>query len=238
MSERPALQSGVERFRRTLIRAVLPRLLLRATRASHAVRQGVVRAESALGSRPRVDLYFAFDDPYGVIAVGEMVELTRRHGADLIVYPVVDHGIRSDPDLPLRRAYALKDADRLLRRSGRTLSRKTEIESKDVHFLAAWTEAARARDAAAPFAAAALSELWLAEEGTIDEKRYREIYDSTVHAAPPAPSASLDADLARNAARLRSRGHWETPAVWVAGEWFFAHERASQVGELLTRLGG
>jgi 2-hydroxychromene-2-carboxylate isomerase len=232
------LVTGRAALRERLTRATVPRLVLRAAAASRAAHERVARLRGAFGSRPEIELYLAFDDPYGVIAVQGAAELAARHGAKLTLYPVVDHGIAGDPDLPLRRAYALRDAHRLLARTGKSLARTAPLEPDAARFLAAWTEAARSSGKAVAFALAAATELWLSSDGAVDVGRYRGIYERTVGQRPPEPSASLDALLAHNAARLRSRGHWETPSARIAGEWFFAHERLEQMSELLARLDG
>jgi hypothetical protein len=36
---------------------------------------------------------------------------------------------------------------------------------------------------------------------------------------------------------MRRRKIYDTPSAWVAGRWFFAHERVEQIGEWLDRLG-
>jgi 2-hydroxychromene-2-carboxylate isomerase len=46
-----------------------------------------------------------------------------------------------------------------------------------------------------------------------------------------------DAELAANAKRMRGKGMYDTPAAWVAGEWFFAHERVDSICERLDYLG-
>jgi 2-hydroxychromene-2-carboxylate isomerase len=43
--------------------------------------------------------------------------------------------------------------------------------------------------------------------------------------------------LAANRARQLRKGHWESPAARVQGEWFFAHERIPQIEERLSYLG-
>ena len=33
------------------------------------------------------------------------------------------------------------------------------------------------------------------------------------------------------------RGPYDTPAAWVHGQWFFAHDRSAQIGARLDDLG-
>lgn len=46
-----------------------------------------------------------------------------------------------------------------------------------------------------------------------------------------------DAELAGNAKRMRGKGIYDTPAAWIDGEWFFAHERLDSIGDRLDYLG-
>jgi 2-hydroxychromene-2-carboxylate isomerase len=163
-------------------------------------------------------------------------KLARRHGAQLALYPVAEHGIAGDPDLPLRRAYAITDAARLLRRRGDSLLRTAPLQPTDVAFLAAWAEAARDRGALEAFTTEAMAAVWQSAEPSLEPARFRPLYQRVVGAPPPDALAPLEQRVTRNAARLRSRGHWETPAARIAGEWFFAHEREEQMSELLSEL--
>jgi hypothetical protein len=36
---------------------------------------------------------------------------------------------------------------------------------------------------------------------------------------------------------MARRGPYETPAAWVAGRWYFAHDRAVQICDWLDELG-
>lgn len=224
---------SVGRVRRVLTRAVLPRMALRAFWLRR--RAQVIAAK--LGATPSIELYFAFDDPYGTVAVPGVIELARRHDVELTLVPVVVHGLEGDPDQPLRVAASLIDAARLLRRQGRLLARREPIAPRDVAFLAAWTEAARVRGKEAELATEALAALWERNEPIDATGTLGAIYQRVVGEAPPTERASWDRIVTHNEQELRGRGHWETPAARIAGEWFFAHERIETMGELLTLLG-
>jgi hypothetical protein len=36
---------------------------------------------------------------------------------------------------------------------------------------------------------------------------------------------------------MRRRGPYDTPAAWVHGQWFFAHDRGAQIADRLDALG-
>lgn len=214
-------------------RSVMPQAMLRAFWLRRRVRSA---ATKALGLTPSIELYFAFDDPYTAVALPAVIDLARRHGVALSLYPVGNHGIVGDPDLPLRREASIVDAARLLRRHGRVLRHRPPIEPDAVRFLAAWTESARVSGTEAAFAAAAVASIWESADPLSVTGPLRSVYERVVNAPPPADRGPFDQAVARNEKRLRARGHWETPAARIAGEWFFAHERVEQMNELLTDL--
>lgn len=236
---------GESAARRRLRNRVVPTAVVRAARLQRALAVGTLRAAARLGRRPQVELYLAFDDPYAAVALPGLVHVCALQRAQLRIYPVVDHGLAGDPDAPLRRAHALIDADRLLQRTGQRLARKTALEPEAVRFAARWTEAARLKQRALPFASAAITWLWLELAGEDDraprtsiEAALSELYVRAVGEPAPAAeqAAALDARLAHNARQLRARGHWETPAARIAGQWFFAHERLSTIEALLAEV--
>jgi len=183
--------------------------------------------------RPRVELYFAYDDPYAVLALPGLLKLTRARGLRLYLYPLLERGIADDPAAEQRSRYALVDADRLLQRSGRRLGRSRPLAAADCAFLAAWTQGAAADPAAADFAAAALGRLWLHGDGPVEPDSFARLYRDILGREPAADSSQLEQQLRGNSRRLRARGHWESPAARVGGEWFFAHERLPQIAERL-----
>jgi 2-hydroxychromene-2-carboxylate isomerase len=183
---------------------------------------------------PRVELYFAYDDPYAVLALPGLLALTRARGLPLHLYPLLERGIPGDPAAEQRRHYALVDADRLLQRRGLRLCRRQPLAAADCAFLAAWTQAAAAEPAGAGFAAAALEQLWLHGDGPVEPEAFAPLHRDILRRPPPADSPQLAQALRGNTRRLHARGHWESPAARVGGEWFFAHERLPQIAERLT----
>ena len=184
---------------------------------------------------PRVELYFAFDDPYAAIGLPGLLELTTDRGLDLEVYPLLERGIPDDPAAEKRRLYSVVDAKRLADRSSRRFSRREPLRVSDCAFLAAWTETARGDSAAPLFAAAALDELWLRSDGPVVREPFEELHRRILDRTPPIDEAATRASLTRNAERLRACGHWESPAARIDGEWFFAHERLPQIAARLDQ---
>lgn len=184
--------------------------------------------------KPRVELYFAYDDPYAVLALPGLLALTRARGLPLHLYPLVERGIPGDPAAAQRAAYSIVDAERLLQRDGRHLRRRQPLAAADCAFLAHWTQAAAGDPAIAGFAIAALERLWLQEDGAIAPEGYARLYRDLLGASPAADSTQLEQAVRRNTRRLRARGHWESPAARVNGEWFFAHERLPHIAERLA----
>ncbi len=186
----------------------------------------------------RLELYFAFDDPYVAVALPGLLSLALEHGLPLDLYPLLERGIAGDPAARQRQLYSIVDADRLLLRGGRQLSRRQPLAATDCAFLAAWTEAARRNPEVGSFAAAVVEALWLNSTGPLQRETYAELHRGILHCEPPAETEQLQAALSANSRRLRSRGHWESPALRVDGEWFFAHERLAQIAERLDELLG
>lgn len=180
---------------------------------------------------PRLELYFAYDDPYAAVALPGLLELSRARGLRLHLYPLLERGIEGDPAAGQRALYSLVDADRLLQRDNRRLSRRQPLAAADCAFLASWTQAAAGEPAVAAFAAAALERLWLHEDGVVEPQPYAALHRDILGREPIAASPRA---LHRNTRRLHSRGHWESPAARVNGEWFFAHERLAQIAERLA----
>lgn len=183
---------------------------------------------------PRVELYFAYDDPYAAVALPGLLALTRARGLPLHLYPLLERGIEGDPAAQQRARYSLVDADRLLQRGNRRLARQQPLAAADCAFLAAWTQAATGAPALADFAAAALERLWLHSEGAVEREPYVNLHRDILGREPLAASPQLEQAVRRNTRRLKARGHWESPAARVNGEWFFAHERLPQIAERLA----
>src|SRR5258705_9866309 len=90
----------------------------------------------------RVELYFAFDDPYAVLGLPGLLELTRERGLELEMFPLVDRGIPGDPAADKRRAYSIVHAHRLVAREGCRLERKEPPHPSQRPFLPAWPDLA------------------------------------------------------------------------------------------------
>lgn len=217
----------------TIRRTVAPQLVVAASRIEWPA-QLSASLRRKLGQPARIELFFAFDDPYAAIALPGLIKIARQHGAQLTLYPLIERGIANDPAADARRRHAVEDSQRLARRFGKTLSRSAPISAQDTAFLAAWTQTAKADAGVINFAAAALEQLWFGSNGPVKQEDYRRAHSQYLHSAA---SASNEAALARNTARLIKLGHWESPAALVEGQWFLAHERLAQINEHLERLG-
>lgn len=191
----------------------------------------------SFGRRVRIELFFAFDDPYSAIALPGLIKIARAHNAHLEIYPLLARGIENDPAAEKRRLHAVYDSRRLAQREGRELSRQQPLPSADCAFLASWTEAARGHAHMIDFAAAALNQLWFQSSGTPLPADFQKLYTQCLGSAAATTTPASDVALARNTARLHQLGHWESPAARVDGQWFFAHERLQQIDELLKKLG-
>jgi len=222
-------------LRDRLQRSLLPSAVVAASRL-RAPRHAAVRLRRALGGRIRVELYFAFDDPYAAIALPGLLRLVEGRPVQLLLYPLLQRGIEQDPAAEARRQYAVVDADRLAQRASLRLARRAPLAAADCAFLAAWTEAARGNAAMPAFAAAALSALWLDSAGAVPRDACLQLHRTILGNEPPAEEAPWLGRLEQNTRRLHAKGHWESPAARIAGEWFFAHERLPQIAALLQRL--
>jgi 2-hydroxychromene-2-carboxylate isomerase len=216
-------------------KVLMPRLLLAwfATRWPGQLWAWILRR---LGGRAQVELYFAFDDPYSVVAL-PLLEVAARRRTELQLYPILERGLEGDPAHAQRRHFAIEDSRRLLRRRGLTLRRKEPLAPADTAFLAAWTESLRGQPRMQEFAAAALTRLWLCSSGPVRAVDFAALFTEITGLPPPQPDPVLSRRLADNRRRQLRKGHWESPAARVQGEWFFAHERIPQVEERLSYLG-
>lgn len=189
-----------------------------------------------LGARARIELYFAFDDPYSAVAL-PLLELAQRRHADLRLYPIVERGVDGDPALERRRRFALEDSQRLLRRRNLVLRRTKPLPPEEVAFLAQWTESLAEPQQRQAFAAVALTRLWLSTDGAVQRSEYAALFREIANRMPPAADMQLTRALDANRTRQLRKGHWESPTARVQGEWFFAHERVPQIEERLSYLG-
>ncbi len=216
-------------------KVLMPRLLV----TWFALRwPGIVWARTLrlLGLRAQIELYFAFDDPYSVVAL-PLLEVVERRRAELRLYPIIERGIAGDPALNQRRRFSLTDSQRLLQRRGLALKRRSVLSPEDTAFLAYWTESLRGQACMQAFTSAALKRLWLETDGPIDQDEYALLFQQVAGHAPPATSEVIRQAVANNHIRQLRKGHWESPAARVQGEWFFAHERVPQIEERLSYLG-
>ena len=225
--------SGMTEYLR---RAVAPRLVVTTSRW-RAPQRWRAAARRALGLRPRIELFFAFDDPYSAIALPGLIEIARCRDAELRLLPLLVRGIDGDPAASQRRLHAVTDSRRLALRDGRNLQRHAPLGAEECAFLARWTAAAQDHPQLHAFVAAALHRLWFVSADAPRAQDFQALYLAHLGSAPPSEDPRIDRALTQNAERLRRLGHWESPAARVGGEWFFAHERLPQIDACLRALG-
>lgn len=219
-----------------LRRAAAPRIVV-ATSRWRGMQNFRATLRRAVGLRQTIELFFAFDDPYAAIALPDLVKIAKARNAELKLVPLVTRGIDGDPAAAQRSAHAIIDSRRLAQRDGRTLQRSKPLAAHDVAFLAAWTAAADGHLQRNAFVAAALQRLWFGPDEQPTAEQYSALYQAHIGAPAPALSATHAEQLDRNNRRLHKLGHWESPVAYVAGEWFFAHERLKQIEARLVALG-
>lgn len=220
-----------------LTRRVAPRLIVALSEIGWPSRLGAA-ARRRLGRRGRVELFFAFDDPCSAVAVLDLADRLAGRDVLLLLEPVVRRGIDGDPAVMAKRRFAIDDARRRGRRSGLELSRRDPLSAGDVAFLAEWVAAARPSPALTAFCAEALRRLWFASEGHVDAAAYAKLWHTHLGTTPGGTGRRGGASAARrNERRMRRRGPYDTPAAWVHGQWFFAHDRLPQIGARLDDLG-
>ena len=188
----------------------------------------------ALHRSGRVELFFAFDDPAGAVAVVELARRLRGRDVTLVLLPVVRRGIADDPAVEAKRRYALTDAARRAGRAGVTLVRREPVAPGDTAFLAGWVAAGPQGPALERFCVAALRRVWFAEVG--GDADFAALWRRELGGAPPPPDRAARA-VRRNERRMRRRGPYDTAAAWVHGRWFFAQDRVEQIGHRLDELG-
>jgi 2-hydroxychromene-2-carboxylate isomerase len=215
-----------------LARRTLPRLVVASSTVTLPARLRAQRRRRN-GAPGRLELFLAFDDPCSAVAALDLAERLARREVDVVPVPVVHRGIAGDPAVALKRDYAVLDARRLAGRSGLRLSREVPLPAEQTAFLAEWIAAAEPGPALLAFTTAALRRLWFETDGRVESGEYLELWRGYMHADPqPAPAA-----VARCEKRMARRGPYETPAAWVAGRWYFAHDRPTQICEWLDELG-
>lgn len=218
-----------------LRRAAAPRIVV-ATSRWRWPQQWRVSLRRSVRLPPLIELFFAFDDPYAAIALPGLIKIANAHNADLKLRPLITRGIDGDPAAEQRRVHAIADSRRLAQRDGRTLRRSAPLAAHDCAFLAAWTAAAAEHRKVNAFAAAALNKVWFESDDSPVPQYYQALYQSHIRMAAPAFNAGQEAALDTNAKRLKKLGHWESPTAYIAGEWFFAHERLAQIDSRLRAL--
>jgi 2-hydroxychromene-2-carboxylate isomerase len=152
---------------------------------------------------------------------------------ELVLKPVVARGIDGDPAVDQKRRYAIVDARRLARRSDMVLVREEPLTPESTAFLAEWAAAAPQGPALTSFCVVALRQLWFASDGPVGQGVYAGLWRERFGEEPPAARD----DVRRNEKLMRRRRPYDTPAAWVHGQWFFAHDRLAQIGERLDSLG-
>jgi 2-hydroxychromene-2-carboxylate isomerase len=219
-------------MRELLTRRVLPRAVVSLSQITWPARTAAA-ARRLVGRRGRVELFFAFDDPCSAVAVIDLVTRVTDRDVKLSLKPVVERGIAGDPAADQKRRYAIADARRRARRAGLTLSRGEPLTAQDTRFLAEWAASAPQGAALTSFCVEALRSLWFASEGPVGQDRYAALWRERFGAGPPAAGGGVH----RNERLMRRRRPYDTPAAWVHGQWFFAHDRLVQIGERLDNLG-
>ncbi len=217
-----------------LARHTVPDAIIALSQVTWPARAGAA-ARRALGRRGRVELYFAFDDAASAVAVLDLAGRTAGRDVRLLLLPVVQRGIPDDPAAGAKRRYAIVDARRLARRSGLALARIEPLAADDTAFLAEWAAAGPAGPALNRFCVAALRRLWLETAGPPDREEYAALWREHLGGEPPANGGAEAVHT--NERRMRRRGPYDTPAAWIHGQWFFAHDRLAQIGERLDGLG-
>lgn len=223
-------------MRDSLERRVGPRLVVELSRIDQPAQVGAA-LRRALGRRGRVELYFAFDDPNSAVAVIDLAERLAEYDALLVLSPVVERGIPDDPAVEDKRRYAITDARRLFKRSGLTLRRSEPIEPERTAFLAEWAATVLPGPALTKFCVAAMRELWLTKGKEIDPANYEELWREAFGVAPPADRKAGAIAVRWNERKMFRRGPYDTPAAWVHGRWWFAHDRLPRIAEWLDELG-
>lgn len=217
-----------------LTRRVLPRAIVALSQVSWPSRLGAATRRH-LGRRGRVELFFAFDDPCSAVAVIELAERVAGRDVQLVLKPVIARGIAGDPAVEQKRGCALVDARRLARRADLALRRGAPLPAGATAFLAEWAAAAPPGLALTRFCVEALRRLWFATDGPVDPAEYAALWRERLGEEPPEAGAGRS--VRRNERLMRRRGPYDTPAAFVHGQWFFAHDRLAQIGTRLDDLG-
>jgi len=217
-----------------LRRRVIPRAVVMQSRVNWPARTGA-SLRRGFGQAGCVELYFAFDDPESAVALVELVRRVERRDVTLRLLPVVERGIPGDPAVERKRSYAVVDARRLAARYGLTLSRAEPLDPELVAPIAEWVSATPQTPPLIDFCEAAMRELWFRGDGPVPLNELAGAWRDCFGEDPPlAPGRE---PVRQNERAMRRRGPYDTPAAWVHGQWFFAHERLDQIEHRLDELG-
>lgn len=217
----------------TLSRRVIPRAVVVISQFTLPAQVGAA-IRRRLGRRGRVELFFAFDDPCSAVAVIDLAARLVAREVQLVLKPVIRRGIDGDPAVELKRRYAIDDARRLARRVGLVVARSDPLPAEATAFLAQWAASAPPGPALVRCCVESLRRLWL-DDGPVSQTQYAPIWHERLGFTPDA--AAGERAVGRNERLMRRRGPYETPAAWIHGQWFFAHDRPVQIGERLDSLG-
>jgi 2-hydroxychromene-2-carboxylate isomerase len=219
-------------MRDVLTRRTLPRAVVWLSQITWPARLGAA-ARRRVGRRGRVELFFAFDDPCSAVAVIDLAERIAGRPVRLVLKPVVRRGIAGDPAVDQKRRYAIVDARRRARRAGLELSRDEPLTADETAFLAGWAAGAPQSPALTSFCVETLRSLWFAGDGPVGQARYATLWRERFGGQP----RETPGRVRRNERLMRRRRPYDTPAAWVHGQWFFAHDRLVQIGGRLDSLG-
>jgi 2-hydroxychromene-2-carboxylate isomerase len=213
-------------------REIGPRVIVAASTVTAPAR-ATAAARRLAGRSGRLELYFGFDEPTSAYAVIDLAKRLEGRKVTFDLLPVVDRGIKDDSALERKLKYRITDGRRLGKRIGLTLSRSEPIDPQQTAFLAAWVAGAPRGSALTRFCSEACRRIWFESDGPIDERRYEELWRECFGSAPVSDIAAVRA----NEKKMTSRGPYETPAAWIGGRWFFAHDRSAQIADWLDELG-
>lgn len=216
-----------------LTRRLLPRAVVTLSQVTWPAR-AAASLRRRLGRRGCVEVFFAFDDPSSAVAVAELSAATAGREVRLALRPVVRRGIDGDPALDDKRGYAIDDARRRGARAGVTVARAEPVPAGETAFLAAGVASGPPGPALERFTVEALRQVWSVGGGRVDPNDFTGLWDEQVGGFPPENG---DAAVYANEHLMRRRGPYDTPAAWVHGQWFFAHDRVAQIGTRLDDLG-
>jgi hypothetical protein len=124
-----------------ITRRLLPRVVVAESKVDVVSRLSAA-TRRRIGRQGTVELYLSFDDPWSAVALLDLADRVPRHGAGLVVRPVIDRGIPDDPAVELKRRYALTDAKRLAERLGLVLTRSEPWDAIGANLLAEWVACA------------------------------------------------------------------------------------------------